>query len=220
MVNFYQLLWSVQKLSLRASTPLLSVNTEYLLNVNFKIVRWSQTDISFVSLFQSTILLCSTIPCFFALTNGKAQVRIQITLFAMQVLRTVYTVTNHLGKECKGGLSQRRRGLLRTENIEKPLTQLVFCRGPPVEENFQTSKWDALYFLKKWCGPAAPIFTEHVTDCRLQLQRDPDHTTVTEMESISDIWTMLLNGIGQNKKSLSCWTGLIHHLPAFSMVLT
>lgn len=137
----------------------------------------------------------------------------------MQVLRTVYTVTNHLGKECKGGLLQRRRGLLRTENIEKPLTQLVFCRVPPAEEDFQTSKRDALYFLKKWCGPTAPISTEHVTDCRLQLQRDPDHTTVTEMGSISGIWTMLLNGIGQNKKPLSCCTWLIHHLPVFCMVL-
>jgi len=58
----------------------------------------------------------------------------------MQVLKTVSIVTNHLEKECTNGLCQHSRGLLRTDNIEKPLKQLIFYSASPAEENFQMSK--------------------------------------------------------------------------------
>lgn len=48
----------------------------------------------------------------------------------MQVLKTASTVADHLEKECMNGFCWHSRGLLRTEHIGKPLTQLVFCRGP------------------------------------------------------------------------------------------
>lgn len=111
----------------------------------------------------------------------------------MQMLKAVTTVTDCPEKELMNGLCQHRTGRLRTENTEKPQMELFFCTGPSVEESLRRSKQDVLCSPKKRCGPTAPMFAEHVTDCRLQLPRDIGHTTVTEMGNVSDIWTMLLN---------------------------